>query len=123
MAVLSDQQHLKLLKILQANPQLSQRDLAQAMGVSLGKANYCLNALIEKGHVKLENFRKNPNKRQYAYLLTKAGLREKSRITLAFLSRKLREYEALEREIAELKCELTTSEVRPNAPPEQRMGH
>jgi len=122
-AVLSDQQRLELLKLLQANPQMSQRDMAHAMGVSLGKANYCLNALIEKGHVKLENFRRNPNKRQYAYLLTKAGLREKSRITLGFLSRKLREYEALEREIADLKHELNTSDRRSDAPREQQLGH
>src|SRR5512141_830493 len=99
MPVLTDPQRLEILKLVAAKPQMSQRDLAQAMGVSLGKANYCLKALMDKGLVKLENFRSNPDKRQYAYLLTPAGLEEKSRITLAFLRRKVVEYEALQREI------------------------
>lgn len=76
------------------------------MGVSLGKANYCINALMQKGLVKLGNFRENPDKRQYAYLLTKSGIEEKTRIALAFLRRKMSEYEALEKEISELKREL-----------------
>ena len=94
MPLLTDPQRLQLLKLLQDQPQLSQRDLAQAMGVSLGKANYCLKALMDKGLVKFGNFRKNPDKRQYAYLLTPAGLEEKTRITMAFLRRKVAEYEA-----------------------------
>lgn len=106
MPVLTDPQRLELLKLLQDQPQMSQRDLAQAMGVSLGKANYCLKALMEKGLVKLANFRKNPDKREYAYLLTPAGLEEKTRITMSFLKRKLAEYEALEREIEQLRGEL-----------------
>ncbi len=104
--MLSDPQRLEILKLLDAQPQMNQRDLAQAMGVSLGKANYCLKALIEKGLVKLENFRKNPSKRQYAYLLTPAGLEDKTRITLAFLKRKVAEYEALEKEIEQLRGDL-----------------
>ena len=80
MPVLTDPQRLELLKLLQEQPQMSQRDLAQAMGVSLGKANYCLKALMERGLVKFGNFRKNPHKGQYAYLLTPAGLEEKTRI-------------------------------------------
>lgn len=79
------------------------------MGVSLGKANYCLRALVEKGLVKLGNFRKNQNKRQYAYLLTPAGLEEKTRITQAFLKRKEAEFEAIRREIEVLKGELDSS--------------
>ena len=106
MPVLSASQRLEILKLLHDNPQMSQRDLARAMGVSLGKANYCLKALIEKGHVKLENFRRNPEKRQYAYLLTAAGVREKTRITMDFLRRKLVEYESLEKEIEQLRGEL-----------------
>lgn len=94
---------------LQAHPSLSQCQLAAQMGVSLGKANYCLRALIEKGLVKLGNFRKNQNKRQYAYLLTPAGLEEKTRITLAFLKRKEAEFEAIRREIEVLKSELESS--------------
>jgi EPS-associated MarR family transcriptional regulator len=111
MPVLTDPQRLELLKLLQDQPQMSQRDLAQAMGVSLGKANYCLKALMEKGLVKLENFRKNPDKRQYAYLLTPAGVEEKTRITMAFLKRKVAEYEALEKEIEQLRGELKNRRI------------
>jgi EPS-associated MarR family transcriptional regulator len=112
MPVLTDPQRLEILKLLQEKPQMSQRDLAQVMGVSLGKANYCLKALMDKGLVKLENFRNNPDKRQYAYLLTPAGLEEKTRITLAFLRRKLAEYETLEREIEQLRGDLTSRRVQ-----------
>ena len=106
MPVLTDPQRLELLKLLQDRPQMSQRELAQAMGVSLGKANYCLNALMEKGLVKFSNFRKNPDKRHYAYLLTPAGLEEKTRITMKFLQRKVAEYEMLEKEIEQLRGDL-----------------
>lgn len=116
MPVLTDPQRLEILKLLQTKPQMSQRDLAQAMGVSLGKANYCLKALMDKGLVKLENFRSNPDKRQYAYLLTPAGLEEKSRITLAFLRRKVVEYEALQREIEQLRGDLKTGRIPTGAP-------
>lgn len=119
MPVLTEPQRFELLKLLQSNPQLNQRDLAQAMGVSLGKANYCLKAVIEKGFVKLKRFRQNPDKRQYAYLLTKAGLDEKSRITIAFLKRKVAEYEALEREIEQLRGELKNLRTRPDAASEK----
>ena len=97
---------LQVLKLLQADPTLSQRQLATELGVSLGKANYCLRALVEKGLVKLGNFSKNQNKRQYAYLLTPAGLEEKTRITLAFLKRKEAEFEVIQREIEALKSDL-----------------
>jgi len=102
----SDNWRLQVLKLLQANPSLSQRQLAAELGVSLGKANYCLRALIEKGLVKLGNFSKNPNKGKYAYILTPAGLEEKTRITLAFLRRKEAEFEAIQREIEALKADL-----------------
>ncbi len=85
---------------------MSQRELAKAMGVSLGKANYCLKALIEKGFVKLANFRQNPDKKHYAYLLTKAGVEEKTHITVSFLRRKVAEYEALQKEIEKLRGNL-----------------
>lgn len=98
--------HHQLLKLLQACPQLSQRELAEKMGVSLGKANYCMRALIEKGLVKLENFQQSENKRKYAYLLTPAGIEEKTRITLVFLRRKEAEYEIIKQEIAALQIEL-----------------
>jgi MarR family transcriptional regulator, temperature-dependent positive regulator of motility len=112
MPVLTDPQRLELLKLLQDQPQMSQRDLAQAMGVSLGKANYCLKALMEKGLVKLGNFRRNPDKREYAYLLTPAGLEEKTRITMSFLRRKVAEYEALEKEIEQLRGELENRQIQ-----------
>ena len=111
MPVLTDSQRLELLKLLHDQPEMSQRDLARAMGVSLGKANYCLKALLEKGLVKLERFRANPNKRQYAYLLTPAGLEEKTRITLGFLRRKVAEYKALQKEIEQLRDELKDRRV------------
>jgi len=104
-------EHLQVLKLLQANPSLSQRQLAAEMGVSLGKANYCLRALVEKGLVKLGNFSKNPNKRHYAYILTPAGLEEKTRITLAFLKRKEAEFESIKSEIEVLKSELESTKA------------
>ena len=110
--MLTDPQRLEILKLLDAEPQANQRDLARAMGVSLGKANYCLKALTEKGLVKLKNFHKSPTKRQYAYLLTPAGVEEKTRITLAFLKRKVAEYEALEKEIKSLRSELKNHRVQ-----------
>ena len=120
MPELTDTQRLALLKLLQDQPQPSQRDLAQAMGVSLGKANYCLKALMEKGMVKFGNFRRNPDKGQYAYLLTPAGLEEKSRITMAFLRRKVAEYEALEKEIEQLRGDLENRRIQSAVQPEQQ---
>ena len=120
MPVLTDPQRLELLKLLHDQPQLSQRDLARAMGVSLGKANYCLKALMDKGLVKLGNFRRNPDKREYAYLLTPAGIEEKTRITLAFLKRKVAEYESLEREIEQLRGELESRRTQSELTSEAR---
>ena len=104
--MLADSHHYQLLKLLEANPHMSQRELAQAMGVSLGKINYCLKALVAKGFVKLENFRRTEDKRMYAYLLTPNGIEEKARVTVAFLQRKLAEYEAIRGEIEELRKEV-----------------
>jgi EPS-associated MarR family transcriptional regulator len=98
--------NLKLLRYLEENPQVSQRELAEYLGVSLGKANYCLKALITKGQVKASNFKNNKNKRQYLYLLTPQGLEDKARITVSFLNRKIREYEELKSEIRELQNEV-----------------
>lgn len=94
-----------LLKTLENNPGLSQRDLAKRLGVSLGKINYCLNALIGKGCLKVNNFRNSDNKLAYAYLLTPQGVEEKARITVHFLKFKVQEYERLRAEIEELKFE------------------
>lgn len=94
-----------LLKTLEGNPSLSQRDLAKHLGVSLGKINYCLNALVEKGCLKVNNFRNSDNKMAYAYFLTPQGVEEKARITVRFLKIKIQEYEHLRVEIKALKRE------------------
>ncbi len=100
--MLDETTHYSLLKTLEENPGLSQRVLAKRLGVSLGKVNFCLNALVEKGSLKINNFRNNENKLAYAYLLTPRGVEEKTRITVEFLQMKMREYEKLKAEIEEL---------------------
>lgn len=94
-----------LLKTLQDNPSLSQRDLAKRLGISLGKVNFCLNALIEQGCLQVNNFRNSQNKLGYAYFLTPRGVEEKARYTVHFLKFKMQEYEQLRAEIKELKRE------------------
>ena len=89
---------------------MSQRQLADNLGVSLGAANYCMKALVEKGWVKLENFQKNPNKLGYLYLLTPMGITAKTQLTASFLKRKLTEYENLKAEIEELQAALAQRE-------------
>ena len=96
---LHDETHLKVLRLLQASPAINQRALAQALGVSLGKANYCLNALVAKGLLKVNNFKNNNNKLSYAYLLTPKGFTEKAALTKRFLQRKTQEYDLLKAEI------------------------
>lgn len=95
--------HLDLLRKLEASPELTQRELSKDMGVSLGKINYCMQKLIEKGWVKISNFSKNPNKVSYIYLLTPKGIEQKTRLTFSFLAIKLEEYEMLKNEISKLK--------------------
>jgi EPS-associated MarR family transcriptional regulator len=104
--MLDDATRYQLLKLLSERPEITQRELAAAMGVSLGKANYCIQALIEKGLVKTGNFRRNPNKGAYAYLLTPEGVQEKARVTIRFLHRKMAEYDALQADIAVLRQEV-----------------
>ena len=96
---------LDLLRKLESNPQYTQRELSREVGVSLGKVNYCMKKLTEKGWVKLTNFTHNQNKMGYAYLLTPSGIEEKSRLTFSFLKRKVIEYEILKNEIDELQLE------------------
>ncbi len=103
--MLDETTHYGLLKTLEENPGLSQRDLAKRLGVSLGKINYCLNALVTKGSVKINNFRNSDNKLAYAYLLTPSGVEQKARMTVEFLQVKVQEYERLRAEIEELKRE------------------
>ena len=106
MSVLSDENRYQLLKLLEKNPEMSQRQIADALGVSLGKVNFCLRALIEIGSVKVANFSRSPNKKAYVYLLTPKGIEEKAKVTLRFLAKKQNEYEELKREINELKNEV-----------------
>lgn len=102
--------HFRVLRLLEENPEMSQRDLAQAVGISVGGAHYCLNALVEKGLIKIGNFSAARDKRRYAYILTPKGIAEKSALTGRFLKRKMAEYEALKAEIEALQVELQPSE-------------
>ena len=103
---LPEETRLKVMRLLAENPTLTQRELADALGISLGATNYLLRALIDRGLVKAENVRKSHHKRAYAYLLTTAGLAEKLRVTRAFLALKQAEYRSIEQEIEELRREL-----------------
>jgi len=113
--MLDETTHYGLLKTLEENPGLSQRDLAKRLGISLGKVNYCLNALAEKGSLKINNFRNSENKLAYSYLLTPHGIEEKARITMEFLQIKVREYERLKAEIEELYRETKQTPPPPNS--------
>jgi len=104
---LNQEIHLKVLRHLEGHPDVTQRELAHHLGVSLGKANYCLKALIDRGWVKANNFKNSNNKAAYAYLLTPRGIEEKAQITIRFLKCKMLEYEQLKAEIAELEREVT----------------
>lgn len=103
--MLTDEYHYKIFKLLEANPEISQRELARELGVSLGKANYCLKALIKKGLLKVSNFRNSKNKLAYAYTFTPKGIEEKASVTFRFLKMKMIEYEQLEKELEELRRE------------------
>ncbi len=101
-----DETRLRVLRLLETEPNLSQREMAESLGISLGGINYCLKALVEKGWLKMERFRRSENKLRYAYLLTPKGAKAKTRLAKGFLHRKLVEYEALQSEIKELETEL-----------------
>jgi EPS-associated MarR family transcriptional regulator len=96
----------RLMRLLEANPEMSQRCVARELGVSLGKVNYCVKALVQKGWVKAANFKNNQRKAAYIYLLTPRGLREKGRLTMQFLAIKTLEYETLREEIRQMRREL-----------------
>tara|TARA_Y100000591_G_C21725373_1_gene641103 strand:+ start:519 stop:824 length:306 start_codon:yes stop_codon:yes gene_type:complete len=95
----NSQDQLNLLRQIGSNKNQSQRDLAKEMGFSLGKLNYCLKSLNQKGLVKIKNFKKNPNKLNYVYLLTPKGINEKTKLTINFMKRKMKEYDELKKEI------------------------
>ena len=101
--MLTDEYRYKILKILEANPEINQRDLARELDISLGRVNFCLKALIEVGLLKVANFRNSSNKIAYMYLLTPTGIEEKSAITARFLKLKLQEHANLQAEIEELR--------------------
>ncbi|MDH5523680.1 MAG: MarR family EPS-associated transcriptional regulator [Desulfobulbaceae bacterium] len=103
---MDDSNRYRLFKLLDEQPHLTQRELAKAMGVSLGKANYCLRALIEIGMIKASNFKNAANKAAYFYTLTPRGIEEKTKVTHRFLKRKMAEYESILLEIEELKADV-----------------
>ena len=103
--MLTDETRYKLLRLLEANPGTSQRELAGELGISLGKTNYCLQALVRKGLVKATNFKNSHNKAAYMYLLTPRGVESKATLTMKYLQIKMREYEALRVEIEEVRRE------------------
>jgi EPS-associated MarR family transcriptional regulator len=105
----SEDTAFRVMRLLQVNPDLTQRELAQQLGVSVGGLNYCLKALIDKGWVKMQNFSQSKNKFGYVYILTPTGMAEKAALTSRFLKRKLNEYEALKAEIDALQNETQTN--------------
>jgi EPS-associated MarR family transcriptional regulator len=113
--MLSDEYRYKILKRLEADPEISQRELAGDLGISLGRVNFCVQALIEKGLIKAKNFRNSKNKKGYAYLLTPRGIEEKARITVQFLKIKLAEHEALTKEIKGLREDAVQAQKRQNS--------
>jgi len=94
-----NQDHLNVLRRIQKNPKSSQRKLAEELGFSLGKLNYCLKALQSKGLVKIENFKKNPRKINYIYVLTPKGISQKTKLTINFMKKKMKEYDELKKEL------------------------
>ena len=108
---MNEDTHFRVLKVIETNPQITQRELASELGISLGKANYCLKSLAQKGWIKASNFKNSNNKLAYAYLLTPKGIEEKAGMTVRFLRRKMNEYEALKLEISQLKRDVSQSNL------------
>jgi EPS-associated MarR family transcriptional regulator len=113
-AKIQEDTHFRIMRILQDNPDLTQRELAEMLGMRVGGLNYCLNALIDKGFVKMGNFQKSKNKFKYVYLLTPQGIAEKLALTSRFLKRKMDEYDALRVEIEALEAEVNSTTSRRN---------
>jgi EPS-associated MarR family transcriptional regulator len=108
---MSEEIHYHVLKHIEANPSITQRELAKELGVSVGKVNYCLKALIDKGWIKANNFKNSNKKLAYFYILTPSGIEQKAKITMNFLKRKMNDYEELKKEIEMLKSEVSTNGV------------
>ena len=111
-SMLSDEVRYNLLKLLEANPAMSQRDVAQELGMSLGKVNFCFQALVEKGLLKATNFKNSRRKSAYMYCLTPRGIEEKSQVTVRFLQKKVQEYEELRSDIARIREEVKQNSRR-----------
>jgi len=108
---LENEEALRIFREINRSPEMTQREFSSRLGISLGKVNFLINALIRKGFVKVENFKKSNSKSKYLYCLTPRGIEEKSRMTYLFLKRKMREYEYLELEIQQLREEMRESDV------------
>ncbi len=125
----TEQAQLRILKIVEAEPEISQRQLAERLGVSLGKTNYLIKALLDKGHLKAGNFMRAENKLKYAYLLTPEGIRAKLQLTRDYLARKEQEYIAMKAEIEAMRDELAAQDAKPKTqttgqkPPEATARH
>jgi EPS-associated MarR family transcriptional regulator len=104
---------LKLLREINKSPEMTQRELSSSLGISLGKVNFLIKALIDKGHIKVDNFKKSNNKSAYLYYLTPKGVEEKAKITYRFLRRKMKEYEQLEKDIIQLRQEVSDIRITP----------
>ena len=118
---LHDETHLKVLRVLESTPNINQRKLAESLGVSLGKTNFCLNALLDKGLVKMENFRRSDTKlKKIAYILTPSGISERIAMTTRYLERKRAEYDALRAEIEAIERE--AGSVSKNGPAHSHLG-
>jgi EPS-associated MarR family transcriptional regulator len=115
----TEQAQLRILKIVEAEPEISQRQLAERLGVSLGKANYLIKALLDKGHLKAGNFMRAENKLKYAYLLTPEGIRAKLQLTRDYLARKEQEYIAMKAEIEAMRSELADLDNKKNTKPQE----
>lgn len=110
-----DENHYRLLRVLEERPALSQRELADQLKLSLGGVNYCLRALVDKGWIKVNNFRSSDNRLRYAYVLTPRGIAQKAQLTQSFLRRKLAEYERIKAEIAALEQEISRNTAAQDA--------
>lgn len=112
--LLDDEARYRLLKLLEQNPELSQREIARTLGISLGKANYCVRALVDRGWVKMVNFSQSDRKTAYFYKLTPKGVREKGGAARRFLDRKLEEHEQVTAEIEALRSEIAAAAEEPH---------
>jgi EPS-associated MarR family transcriptional regulator len=114
-AQLQEDTYFRVLRMLQADPDVTQREIAERLGVSTSGLNYCLNALIDKGWVKVQNFSQSKNKFGYIYVLTPQGMVEKAMLTTRFLKRKMAEYDAMKLEIDALTSEIKSTATAPNS--------